>query len=91
MRLIPEVTCVSYSVKIPLRVFKSRCQGDTAWRTGAYLDNHSPDGIDAIEFNGHFGNYIYFRAENDKARDDFMNVIHDCFKTPKHKLPKPWN
>lgn len=37
----------------------------------------SVDYIDMIEYNGHLGNYVYFRALYNEARDEFLKVLDD--------------
>lgn len=38
------------------------------------------EGVSDVEYNGHFGNNVYFTAESDEARDNFRRVLHEVLE-----------
>jgi hypothetical protein len=91
--LTPQATKICYCVPIPLKVFQDRClpdRTDMDQRTYKYLMDRLPKGIDAVDFDGHFGPNVFFNAENDTARDEFVKLLHECLTISKRQIPLKW-
>jgi hypothetical protein len=60
-------------------------------RTYTYLENRLPKGITDLEFNGQIlGPNVFFNAENDTARDEFVKLLHECLTISKRQIPRKW-
>lgn len=87
-----EVTRRSYAIEIPKIDFDHLMKSDSWKWNGTTLDEesfkHLP-GVDTIEFNGHFGPFVYLNivAEDDTSelREEILSIVSSAIESIKQE------
>jgi len=79
MKMKFEKTATSYSIEIPVDVFSVHLMGDERDsfnnRVPLYQKLANVPGVDGVEYDGHFGNYVYLTIDIEHDNKYTKNVI----------------
>lgn len=68
------------TIKDLVRIIKRDCKGGNENRKELHEILDSIDGVDQVEYNGHFGPYIFFRVSCDFDNDAVLAKVSDTVK-----------
>ena len=76
-----EVTGIRCFIEIPLGIFKIISDLDEEAKRGCpYQQMMMWDLVEDIDYNGHFGNYIFFLADDHAAAKKFTSRLIDLVR-----------
>ncbi len=81
LKLVAVPQRISYAVKIRMAVFRKLALGHTDKQSEAFDTLNKVPGICQLDYDGHFGNYVYFTADSDVERDEFMKVLTEVLES----------
>ncbi len=69
LNLVAEIASINYCVEIPKELFIKLLDSNIYHALTVIND------VDTIEYDGHFGSYVFFRAFNDEAKEAFLKEL----------------
>lgn len=88
---VPEVTARQFAIKISkkdlLELTKAEHRRDSVISDFLHVRLEKLDGVTHVEYDGHFGNYVYLTIANNYDTEETMQAIRaiyeDCLKNAK--------
>ena len=80
MQLNMVPTSIHFAVEIPMELFREHLLNDDCEDNNLCDALHKISGVDNVEYNGHFMNFVYFRLDTDEDTPDKRKEILDTIK-----------